>query len=149
MKKPYKRSIIFVKKNLQIKFVLLALLLALLCVLACGYEFVNMVYAFFKEHPLLLHEFMEKSPSVLPFLVMKAIIFFAVIAIIAAVLSNRIAGPVYRFESVCREIAKGNYKIRVKLRDGDGLRGLEKEFNSMLEALDRKEEKNGEVKDEK
>ncbi len=146
IKKPYKRSIIFIKKHMQLKFVFLSLLLALLCVAMCTYEFVSMIQAFFKAHPVLLQELIEQSSVLIPISIMKLAIFFAVIAILAAILSNRIAGPLYRFESVCKEVAKGNYKVRVKLRDGDGLRGLEKEFNAMLDSLERKE---GECKDEK
>ncbi|WP_428066037.1 HAMP domain-containing protein [Candidatus Proelusimicrobium volucris] len=146
IKKPYKRSIIFIKKHMQLKFVFLSLLLALLCVVMCTYEFVSMIQAFFKAHPVLLLELMEQSSVLIPISLMKLAIFFAVIAILAAILSNRIAGPIYRFESVCKEVAKGNYKVRVKLRDGDGLRSLEKEFNAMLDSLERKE---GESKNEK
>lgn len=146
IKKPYKRSIIFIKKHMQLKFVFLSLLLALLCVVMCTYEFVSMIQAFFKAHPVLLLELMEQSSVLIPISLMKLAIFFSVIAILAAILSNRIAGPIYRFESVCKEVAKGNYKVRVKLRDGDGLRSLEKEFNAMLDSLERKE---GESKNEK
>ena len=146
IKKPYKRSIIFIKKHMQLKFVFLSLLLALLCVVMCTYEFVSMIQAFFKAHPVLLLELMEQSSVLIPISLMKLAIFFAVIAILAAILSNRIAGPIYRFESVCKEVAKGNYKVRVKLRDGAGLRRLEKEFNAMLDSLERKE---GESKNEK
>lgn len=148
-KKPYKRSIIFIKKQMQLKFVFLALLLSLFCVMMCVYEFVSLTQSFFNAHPVLLQELIEQSGKILPLALIKLIIFFAVIAILAAVLSNRIAGPLYRFENTCREIAKGNYKIRVRLRDGDGLRGLEKEFNLMLEALDKAESSEGENKNEK
>lgn len=134
---------------MQLKFVFLALLLALFCVMMCVYEFVSLTQTFFSAHPVLLQELIEQSGKILPFAFIKLIIFFAVVAILAAVLSNRIAGPLYRFESTCREIAKGNYKVRIHLREGDGLRGLEKEFNLMLEALDKSENVDGERKDEK
>lgn len=142
-KPKFKRNIIFINRNFQLKFIALTLLLALFCVLICVYEFASLTQVFFREHPVLLQELMDKGAQAIPLSLIKISIFFAVIAILAALVSNKIAGPVYRFESVCREIAKGNYKVRVKLRNGDGLRGLEKEFNNMLEALDKKDTPNG------
>ncbi len=148
-KPKFKRNIIFIKRNFQLKFIALTLLLALFCVLVCVYEFASLTQVFFTEHPVLLQELIDKGTYAIPMSLLKICIFFAVIAIFAAVLSNKIAGPVYRFESVCKEVAKGNYKVRVKLRNGDGLRDLEKEFNNMLEVLDKKGTSQGEQKGEK
>ena len=148
-KTKFKRNIIFIKRGMQLKFIALALLLALFCVLVCVYEFVSLTQVFFAEHPVLLHELISKGQQAIPLSLVKIGLFFAVIAIFAAVLSNKFAGPVYRFETVCKEVAKGNYKVRVKLRDGDALRGLEKEFNTMLEALDAKHQGQGNTDNEK
>ena len=145
----FKRNIIFIKRSFQLKFIALSLLLALFCVLVCVYEFASLTQVFFTEHPVLLQELMDKGAHAIPLSLIKIGIFFAVIAIFAAVLSNKIAGPVYRFETVCKEVTKGNYKVRVKLRDGDGLRELEKEFNNMLEVLDKKATSLGGQKSEK
>ena len=56
-------------------------------------------------------------------------------------LSNKIAGPLYRFEEALKQVAKGNKKIRISLRQGDALKELEKEFNNMMNFLDDTEEK--------
>ena len=144
-KKTHKRSIIFIKKEMQLKFVVLFLLLALFCVLMTIYEVISLSHAVFAEHPVLLQELLEQSAHHIPITLIKIVIFFSVIAIFAALLSNKFAGPLYRFENVCREIAKGNYKIRVKLREGDAMRGLEKEFNTMLCALEKREGEKDEI----
>ena len=57
-------------------------------------------------------------------------------------MTNKIAGPIYRFEEALKQVAKGNKKIRISLREGDSLREVEKEFNNMMNILDQQTEEN-------
>lgn len=52
--------------------------------------------------------------------------------------SHRIAGPAWKFKKVFRNIAKGGYESRIKLREGDYLKDLSTEVNAMLTYLDNK-----------
>jgi hypothetical protein len=48
---------------------------------------------------------------------------------------HRIAGPIFRFRSVSRDVAAEKPVRRVKLREGDELIELQDDFNSMLDTL--------------
>jgi methyl-accepting chemotaxis protein len=53
---------------------------------------------------------------------------------IASVLyaSHKIAGPLYRFETLCREVGDGNLNTITKLREDDQLQDLAKSFSTMV-----------------
>lgn len=135
----FQRKTIFIKKDLQIKFVLFVLLSVLFGMVLFGYQFLSFLQDLFKEHPVLLQKVYEEGPALLYPLIIKSTIFFALLAIVSALLSHRIAGPIYHFEKVCKEVKNGNNKARVKLRKGDALSDFAQSFNSMLNALTKEE----------
>ncbi len=135
------RKTIFIKKGLQVKFVLFVLLSVLFGMVLFSYQFLTFMQDIFRDHPVLLRRVYEEGPSLIYPLIMKSTIFFALLAIVSALLSHRIAGPVYHFEKVCKEIKKGNKTIRVNLRKGDAFNDLAEEFNSMLDTIIKEEDK--------
>ena len=135
----FQRKTIFIKKDLQVKFILFVLLSVLFGMVLFGYQFLSFLQNIFKEHPILLQRVYEEGPSLIYPLIIKSTIFFALLAIVSALLSHRIAGPLYHFEKVCKEVKQGNTKARVRLREGDALSDLAQSFNSMLNVLTKKE----------
>ena len=66
----------------------------------------------------------------------------AVIAMIAGYfISRRISDPLNKLVSVSQELAKGNLDARVEIHTNDELQYLAESFNSMAEALKRRDEK--------
>ena len=137
----FTRKTIFIKKDLQIKFILFILLSVLFGMVLFGYQFLTFLQDIFKDHPILLQRVYEEGPKLIYPLIIKSTIFFALLAMVSALLSHRIAGPIYHFEKVCREVKEGNKEARVNLRKGDAMSDLAKEFNSMLDTLTQKEDK--------
>ena len=137
----FTRKTIFIKKDLQIKFIMFILLSVLFGMVLFGYQFLTFLQDIFKDHPVLLQRVYEEGPKLIYPLLIKSTIFFALLAIVSALLSLRIAGPIYHFERVCREIKAGDKKLRVNLRKGDALIDLSKEFNSMLDSIIKEEDK--------
>ena len=135
------RKTIFIKKDLQVKFILFILLSVLFGMILFGYQFLTFLQDIFKDHPVLLQRVYEEGPKLIYPLVIKSTIFFALLAIVSALLSHRIAGPIYHFERICQEIKKGDKQARVRLREGDSLSDLAEEFNSMLDVITKKEDK--------
>ena len=135
----YQRKTIFIKKDLQVKFILFVLLSVLFGMVLFSYQFLTFLQSIFKDHPVLLQRVYEEGPSLIYPLIIKSTIFFALLAIISALISHKIAGPVYHFEKVCKEIQQGNKKARVHLREGDALEDLAQSFNAMLNVLTKKE----------
>ena len=52
------------------------------------------------------------------------------------------AGPVYRIEQTCKDIAKGDFSQRVRLRQGDQFTELQDEFNKMMDRVEAEINKN-------
>ncbi len=50
-------------------------------------------------------------------------------------LTNRIAGPLFRFESILKEFAKSGVLRKAALREGDLLTDYQKQFNEFVESL--------------
>ncbi len=137
----FTRKTIFVKKDLQVRFILFILLSVLFGMVLFGYQFLTFLQDIFKDHPVLLQRVYEEGPKLIYPLIIKSTIFFALLAMISALLSHRIAGPVYHFEKICREIKQGDKQARIKLRKGDALEDLAEEFNSMLDSITKEENK--------
>ena len=65
-----------------------------------------------------------------------AILIAGVISVIVVVLaSHKIAGPLYRFETLCEQIGDGNFDGVTSLRENDQLQALGKSFSSMTAKL--------------
>jgi nitrogen fixation/metabolism regulation signal transduction histidine kinase len=131
-----KRKIIFVKKKVQLQIVLLSLLSFLFGASFAAYEAVALMEKIFASHPVLIETLFEEGYSVFLAFALKIAICSCILALLTTVLSNKFAGPLYRFEQVCRSVAKGNLKERVRLRDGDYMRDFQDEFNNMLDAVE-------------
>ena len=136
MAEKVQRKIIFIKKRFQLKLVAFVMLCVLFATALITYEFLSLLQEVFTKHPALLQSIFAEGSSLLISFLIKIIICFIIILLFASLLSNRIAGPIYRFEEALKQVAKGNKKIRISLRKDDTLREIEKEFNSMMDALD-------------
>ena len=135
------RKIIFIKKGFQLKIIAFVMLCSLFATALITYEFLTLFQAIFSKHPALMQTILEEGSSLYLLFLVKITICFAIILLFTALLSNKIAGPLYRFEESLKQVAKGNRKVRISLRKGDALKDLEKEFNNMMNILDSTEEK--------
>jgi methyl-accepting chemotaxis protein len=131
------RRVFLVKRALQIKIILLVLGAVTIGVGLIGFDIYWTVgrdivrdlmdpglYGLFKHAALVT--------------AIKISFYLVGIAFLALLLSNKMAGPVYRFEKSARSIAGGDLTHRVRLRTGDELIDLQNEFNAMLESLHQK-----------
>jgi sensor histidine kinase YesM len=136
MAEKIQRKIIFIKKKFQLKIVAFVMLCVLFATALITYEFLSLLQDIFSKHPALLQSIFEEGSSLVILFLIKIAICFIVILLFTALLSNKIAGPIYRFEEAFKQVAQGNKKVRVSLRQGDTLRDLEKGFNEMMDILD-------------
>jgi len=136
--KPYKRKQYFIHKKIQIKYALLTIsLLVLYTIILLMAIFAPYIMALFSDLPLsqkseaaevllLLHKYIWPGIGLV-------IILFGVLSIF---ITHKLAGPVFVFERMTRNIAAGDLTVRAKLRRGDDLRDLEKNFNQMADNLE-------------
>ena len=136
--KKFQRKIIFIKKAQQGKMLAFVLLAVLFGMSFVFYEYVNLLEDVFRNHPVLLHVFLEEGYGLLLGLVLKIAVCFGILALITAVLSNKISGPLYKMEITCKKVAEGDYSARIYLRNGDACGDLAKEFNDMMDKLEPK-----------
>ena len=71
----------------------------------------------------------------MPLFGIKIIMYMVMVLIVAAVVSHRMAGPVFKFEKSCATVGEGDLTHRVFLRKGDQLTDLQDQFNNMTGAV--------------
>ncbi len=132
----FKRRTIFIKKNLQIRYMML-MIMSVLCGLAImSFELTATLNELFDSYPALMQPMYDEFLPMAASFFYKIAIYVLLVVIISAILSHKMAGPVYRFEQTCKAIAKGDFSQRVHLRQGDQLMELQDEFNKMMDRLE-------------
>ena len=137
-----RRNTIFIKKNLQLRYMVL-IILSVLCGLAImTFELTATVSELFDTHPVLMQPIYDEFFHIAASFFYKILIYLLFVVIISAFLSHKMAGPVYRFEQVCKAIAKGDFSQRVHLRQGDQFVELQDDFNAMMDRVEAEINKN-------
>ncbi len=132
---PFQRRTIFIKKSLQLRYMTL-IVTCVLCGLAImGLELVATLNDLFDAYPVLMQPVYDEFGSIVSAFFYKIAIYVLLVVIISAIVSHKMAGPVYRFEQTCKAIAQGDFSQRVHLRKGDRLTDLQNEFNKMMDVV--------------
>ncbi len=138
----FKRRTIFIKKNLQIRYMML-MIMSVLCGLAImTFELTATLNELFDAYPVLVQPIYDEFVPVATSFFYKIAIYLLFVVLISAILSHKMAGPVYRFEQTCKAIAKGDFSQRVHLRKGDQFVELQDEFNKMMDRVEAEINKN-------
>lgn len=132
----FKRRTIFVKKRLQLRYMSLIILSVLAGLLIMSFELTFTLSEIFDRYPVLLQPLYDHFPALAYGFIYKIVIYVIFVILISAILSHKMAGPVYRFEQTCKAIAKGDFSQRVHLRKGDQLTELQDEFNKMMDRVE-------------
>jgi methyl-accepting chemotaxis protein len=134
----FQRRTILVKRSLQLRYMALVLVTALVAAVIAGS---GIYYAFAKQllidQPLLGAEMTRVHQQI----AVQVVVFLAIITILAALISHRIAGPLFRFEQSARLLGEGDLTHRVALRSGDELTEMQRAFNEMAAQLQTKVQK--------
>ncbi len=134
------RRTVFIKRGFQMRFITWVVALLILC----GICSAAVLYPFLSSE--ISSEFSTGHRNIgdIKRHLALAIIIGNVLAVIVAALattvvilyiSHKIAGPLYRFEKVCNEIARGSLDASAVLREHDQLEGLSAAFGNMLTQL--------------
>ncbi len=131
-----RRNTIFIKKNLQLRYMLL-IVMSVLCGLAImTFELTATLSDLFDTYPVLIQPIYDEFGSIAAGFFYKIAIYLLFVVVISAFLSHKMAGPVYRFEQTCKAIAKGDFSQRVHLRKGDQFMELQDDFNAMMDRIE-------------
>lgn len=128
----FQRRTVLVKRQLQFKYVGLVFLSVLCASLIIGGDiYYNMYRLIVAEAPSLATAASQFNAII----VVKLILYLALMLLISVFVSHRFAGPIFRFEKSAQSVAKGDLTHRVCLRTGDELMELQEEFNAMIVGL--------------
>ncbi len=139
----YKRKNYFIKKEFQFKFILKFCLIMLAgIILSTCFVFIfsqDTLTSSFNNSQLIIE---KTGQAILPTILITNLITLALITLAAIIItlfiSHRIAGPMFRFEKDIRQIAQGNLKVRINLRQKDQFSEMAKAFNEMSSNLHEK-----------
>lgn len=141
---PNRRRNYFVDKRLQGLLALMNLTIGGLIVFLIGLEILRSFYVEF-GWPL------ANRPFALPDIIFIAkLAFLAVVGSVCFLLlssfaGHRIAGPIFKLDKSMKEVAKGNYSLRIQFRKKDFFQDLAANFNEMNEALQHEFNKKSEL----
>ena len=142
-----KRRTIFIKKQLQLRYMLL-IVFSVLCGLGImALELTATLNDLFDKYPVLMQPVYDQFIPIVSSFFYKIVIYVLFVVLISAILSHKMAGPVYRFEQTCKAIAKGDFSQRVRLRKGDQFMELQDEFNKMMDRVEAEIKKNSSNKE--
>lgn len=147
-KKPeFQRKTIIVNRNLQYRYMFIIAFTSLIAFMLVALDVIWNIYKVVEEHPMML-PLLDEMFSNVPLMVFKLVIYILIVVIFSAVISHKIAGPIYKFEKSCDKIASGDLTHRVYLRKGDYLVELQNSFNKMIDNLHRIIKINQDLKEE-
>jgi methyl-accepting chemotaxis protein len=128
----FQRRTVLIKRQLQFKYVALVFLSVLCASLIIGGDiYYNMYRLIVSEAPSLAASAAQFNTIIL----VKLLLYLALMLLISVFVSHRFAGPIFRFEKSAQIVAKGDLTHRVSLRTGDELMELQEEFNAMISSL--------------
>lgn len=133
---PFKRRTIFIKKSLQLRYMLMIIFSVLIGLGIMAFELTVTLDEIFDRYPVLVQPLYDNLLPIMTSFAYKLSLYVLCVVVISALVSHKMAGPVYRFEQVCKAIAKGDYSQRVHLRKGDQLMDLQDAFNQMMDKIE-------------
>lgn len=138
MRRFRRRTRLFIARKFQIRYITLIMVLMFATVLITGYMVYVTTWTMFGEklaevYPQgLLFDIAKKVNMVL---LLRFVFLSPIVVLIGLVLSNRIAGPLYRINRFIQKISRGNYNNHLELRRGDELQDLSRMLNHLSSRL--------------
>lgn len=146
-----RRTRLFIAKKFQIRYIALILIFMFATAIITGYTVYYTTWIMFGEklaavYPQgLLLEIVDKVNTVL---FLRLIFLSPLVILIGLVLSNRIAGPIYRIHKFVKKVHAGDYSEKITLREKDELQDLAAAMNSFVAKLASDRDKRAEGLDE-
>ncbi|MGC8866955.1 MAG: HAMP domain-containing protein [Elusimicrobiales bacterium] len=144
-KQQFQRKTIIVKKNLQYRYMFIISFTSLVAFMLVALDIVWSIYKVVEKHPGML-PLLDEIFSNAPLMFFKLAIYIMVVIIAGAIISHRIAGPIYKLEKICNAVANGDMTQRFFLRKGDALFELQNSFNTMMDNINSVMKMNEELK---
>jgi methyl-accepting chemotaxis protein len=127
----FQRKTILIKKHLQYRYMSLIFFSVLIGFIVSALEILWTVADVVNKHPM-MQPLLDEMSGMVPMFAIKVLLYMGIVLIVSAVISHRMAGPIFKFEKSCATVAEGDLTHRVYLRKGDQLTDLQDQFNNMM-----------------
>ncbi|MBD3380492.1 MAG: HAMP domain-containing protein [Candidatus Omnitrophica bacterium] len=134
-----RRTTLFIARRFQIRYITLILLMMFAVVGVTGYTVYVTTWIMFGEKLAAVYPqglLLDIVKQVNAVLVMRLLFLVPLVLFVGLVLSNRIAGPIYRIKRYLSKVAGGAYSGQLKLRHKDELQDLAEVINQLADKLD-------------
>jgi len=125
----------FILPRFQLKYVTLTLLLCEVMVLAVWYVGKLTIIHFIQNGMIFDSYVITLLETLSGYILIASLCVNVVILVLAALISNKVAGPIYRLKKGLKELRKGNLDINIRLRKHDEFQETAHEFNATVHAL--------------
>jgi len=133
-----KRTRLFIVKGFQTRYISLILLCVFATAILSGYTVYFTTWDMFGEKLAAVYpqgRLLDIVKKVNMVLFLRLVFLTPMIILAALVVSNRIAGPVYRIQRYISKVTGGNYKNRLKLRKKDEFKDVAASLNDFVARL--------------
>ncbi len=128
----HKQRIVIVNRDFQFRYTGAAVLVGLL---STALTTTLILYPLYKFEILRIPRFLPLP--ILSVMGTAALLNMGLVAFMGILLTHRIAGPMYSLVRQFRRVEEGRWYGQMKVREGDDLKYLVRNFNAMLEAINR------------
>lgn len=134
------RRTLFIKKSFQLRFMLMAFAVIVFAGFCSAILIYNITGEDLQAHSLSAHATIANASQRLLISILignaVAILVASVISVISILYtSHKLAGPLYRFETLCTQIGDGNLDGVTNLRQADQLQDLALAFAQMVDKM--------------
>lgn len=133
-----KRTRLFIARKFQIRYISLILVFMFVTAIVTGYMVYVTTWVMFGEKLAAVYPqglLLDIVKQVNMVLLMRLLFLSPLVILIGLILSNRIAGPIYRIKRFLRHVSAGSYGERLKLREKDELQDVAAEINHLVSKL--------------
>lgn len=144
MSKFRRRTRLFIARRFQIRYIGLILIFIFLTAILTGYTVYMTTWVMFGEKLARVYPqglLLDIIKNVNMALLLRLVFLGLIVILVALVLSNRIAGPIFRIQRFLRRVSRGNYENRLILREKDELQDLAESLNRLVSKLSQERNK--------
>jgi len=133
-----KRRNLLVSKKFQFKYIGLILSFVFLAALMTGYTIYFTTWVMLGKRLAAVYPqkyLIDIVTKVNLALLLRLLFLCPLVILVGLILSNRIAGPIYRIKKFLGRVSDGDYDIVLSLRKNDELKDLEESVNNLVNKL--------------
>lgn len=146
----YRRSIILINKEFQLRFCIYVCLWLLAICFIYPLIFSNLFEYFIRylaadPNGPEVAAIIKTRQDVMSLLVLSEVVFIAMTFLICLFISHRIAGPIYKLRRTFQEFAEGKFRSDLKFRHKDYFSELATDFNEMTRTINEKQDRETQI----